>query len=124
MGVGSKYLYIHNGTISLFPIKVINQILKNNGIMKLDKVAETKGLLVSLMYQIQDKKPHRLLQVNYERIHFNSAGECNYHEVLEAAGITHGINLSPQPSTNPSDTELAILKEYLQNKVPTLTGFQ
>ena len=127
MSFSSKYLCVNGSDVYQIPLKQIN----NNRIEK-EELRNLTSLMVTVLYELKDKKPYEVRNVWFERITFNEKG---VHEILlnspkistQMTYAFHGFMGNddkelpvPVALVEPTQQELEALKKHLNNKYPLL----
>lgn len=96
------------------------------------KLANTTGLLTTIVYETKNRRPYKIVRTNFDRINFNENGIYSFSEQIlsenfrikfnYAIGGYDGLSTLPVPIAPelPNKNELALLKSYINEKYPIL----
>lgn len=128
LGVSIKYICVFENTVHEIPLTKVKDgkmeapIFSNQSVLKMEMVYETKN-----------RKPNKILRIIFNNILFNSDGIYDYGAAsvskefqVKLEYIMSGIGLESSPlpipiaPVIPSNKEVELLKNHLNNKYPLL----
>lgn len=122
-----KMLFVQSGKIQEIPT------VKKEGHAIVDKkLANTTGLLTTIIYETKNRRPYKIVRIDFERISFNENGIYSYSEQILSENFRIKLNYAiggyddlrtlpvPIAPELPNKNELALMKRYINDKYSIL----
>ena len=108
---------------------------KGNIYKAIPELAEQEVLIVSLIYEIRERKPWRLITMYFDRIELDKQGQYQWTKEEMSSKMHNAIHFGfttpeelsertqvviPEAPVNPTKFEIEVLKEYLKTQEPNL----